>query len=64
MSLDMRLLVFSTGFGWIRIHGCGLERPTWLRRGVGLGQYSRVRCHSPGWSELPAAGSSLFARDC
>jgi hypothetical protein len=37
MSLDMRLLTVSgeSGFGHFQIHGCGLERPTWLKRGGG-----------------------------
>ena len=54
---------WDTRFGLVRIHGCGLEQPTWLRRGDGPDQYSHVRCPSPGWSGLPAADSSLFAHD-
>jgi len=31
------------GFGQVRIHGFGVERPIWLKRSDGPGQYSRVR---------------------
>ena len=60
MSLDMRLLAVSdeNGFRQVRTHGCGLERPTWLKRGDGTNQYSRVRHPSLGRPELPAADSS------
>ena len=64
MSLDMRLFAVSveSGFGRVRINGRGLERPTFLIRCVGPGQYSRVRRPSLGLTELPAAIGSLFAR--
>jgi len=66
MSLDMCPLAVSVdcGFRRVWIHGCGLERPTWLMRGDEHGLDSRVRNSCLGGHELPAAGSSKFARDC
>ena len=39
-----------------------LGRPTWLKWRNGLGYKSRIRCSTLGFSELPAAVNSLFAR--
>jgi len=48
-------LGWHTGRARVQILGCGIERPTWLKRGDGPLQYSRVRQPSLGWTELPAA---------
>jgi hypothetical protein len=37
----------------VRIHGCGLERPTWLKRGDGPGEDRPVRYPTLGRTELP-----------
>jgi len=54
MSIDMRLLTVSDetgGFGRVRIHGCGRELPTWLKRGNGPG-------HTAAYVTPPSEGPS------
>ena len=53
----------DSGFGRVRSLGSGHERPTWLLRGEGPGQYRRVYRPILGGPELPAAVRSLFAHD-
>jgi len=52
----------DTRFRLVRIHGCGIERSTWLKRGNGTELQSRLRHPFLGWPEFQAADSILFAR--
>jgi hypothetical protein len=52
MSLEMNLFAFS--FETAESDGSQLERPTWLLRGDGLGQYGRIIHPSLGRTDWPA----------
>jgi hypothetical protein len=67
MSSGIRLLADSdviAGSDKSEPVAVGFSSPIWLKRGDGPGQSSRVRHPSLGGHELPAADSTLFARDC
>jgi hypothetical protein len=67
MALDMRLLAVldkTAGSDRSEPMAVGLTYPHAPKRGDGSVQDGRVRRPTLGRIELPAAGSSLLARDC